>query len=171
MDVTVTDVKAVEVLDSRARPTLAVTMTLDHATTARAGVPSGASTGSREAIERRDGDPRGFAGQGTLGAVGSVNGEIADALCGRTFADLAEVNNALIDLDGTETKSRLGANAIVGVSMATARAMATAAKSPSFHECTRYRHGDDDRSPSRDCRHGAVRSPRIERRRWRTTFS
>jgi enolase len=130
MGVTVTGVRAVEVLDSRARPTLAVTMTLSDGTVAHAGVPSGASTGSREAVELRDGDPARFAGQGVLGAVGSVNGEIADTICGRTFADLAELDHALIDVDGTANKSRLGANAIVGVSIAAARAMATATGIP-----------------------------------------
>lgn len=125
MSVTVVGIKAVEILDSRGNPTLAVTITLDGGITARAGVPSGASTGSREAVELRDGDLGRFAGKGTLGAVGTVNGEIADAICGRSFTDLAELDHALIELDGTENKSRLGANAIVGVSMAAARAIAT----------------------------------------------
>ena len=123
MGVTVSGVKAVEILDSRGNPTLAVTVTLGDGTIARAGVPSGASTGSREAVELRDGDPARFGGKGVLGAVGAVNGEIAEAISGRSFADLAE-------LDGTENKARLGANAIVGVSMAAARAMAAAAGVP-----------------------------------------
>ena len=89
-------------------------------------MPSGASTGSREAVELRDGDPRRFSGQGVRTAVANVQGEIAGALVGRTFANLAELDQALIELDGTETKSRLGANAIVGVSMAAARAGALA---------------------------------------------
>jgi enolase 1/2/3 len=130
MSLTVTGVKALEVLDSRGRPTLAVTLTLSDGIVAHAGVPSGASTGSREAVELRDGDPSRFAGGGVLGAVGNVNGEIAEAICGRAFADLAELDNALIDLDGTENKSRLGANAIVGVSIAAARAIAVAAGLP-----------------------------------------
>ncbi|MGD0380362.1 MAG: phosphopyruvate hydratase [Acidimicrobiales bacterium] len=130
MGVTVTGVKAVEVLDSRGNPTLAVTVTLGDGTVARAGVPSGASTGSREAVELRDGDVARFAGKGVLGAVGNVNGEIAEAVLGRAFADLAEFDHALIDLDGTENKSRLGANALVGVSMAAARAMASSAGLP-----------------------------------------
>ncbi|MGD1011387.1 MAG: phosphopyruvate hydratase [Acidimicrobiales bacterium] len=124
MDLTVEGVKAVEILDSRGRPTLAVTVTLDDGTIARAGVPSGASTGSREAVELRDGDPRRYGGKGVLGAVASVNGEIAAALSGRSFTELAQLDQVLIDLDGTENKSRLGANAIVGVSMAAARAIA-----------------------------------------------
>ncbi len=125
MGVTPVAIWAVEILDSRGNPTLAVTVTLREGTTARAGVPSGASTGSREAVELRDGDPARFAGKGTLGAVGTVNGEIANAICGRSFTDLAELDQTLIELDGTENKSRLGANAIVGVSIAAARAIAT----------------------------------------------
>jgi len=136
MGVTVTGLRAVEVLDSRGRPTLAVTMTLSDGSVARAGVPSGASTGSREAAELRDGDPSRFGGSGVLGAVGRVNGEIANAICGRTFADLAELDHTLIDLDGTENKSRLGANAVVGVSMAAARAMAMASGLPLWRALT-----------------------------------
>jgi enolase len=124
MGLQIASTQAVEILDSRSRPTLAVTLTLTDGTTVRAGVPSGASTGSREAVELRDGDPARYGGKGVLRAVGNVNGEINDALTGRTFADLAEVDRALIELDGTPTKSRLGANAIVGVSMAAARASA-----------------------------------------------
>jgi len=130
MGITVAGLKAVEILDSRGNPTLAVTVTLGDGTAARAGVPSGASTGSREAVELRDGDPSRFGGKGVLGAVGSVNGEIAESLIGRVFADLAELDQSLIDLDGTDNKARLGANAIVGVSMAAARAMASAAGVP-----------------------------------------
>ena len=124
MDLNVTGVKAVEILDSRGNPTLAVTVTLGDGTVARAGVPSGASTGSREAVELRDGDPARFGGKGVLKAVANVNGEIAEAITGRAFADLAELDSTLIELDGTENKARLGANAIVGVSMAAARAIA-----------------------------------------------
>ena len=127
---TIEELSAVEILDSRAHPTLAVTVRLSGDVTARAGVPSGASTGSREARELRDQDSSRFGGLGVLTAVGHVNGEIAAALCGRTFANLAEVDAALIDLDGTPGKARLGANAIVGVSMATARAIAVGAGVP-----------------------------------------
>ena len=130
MGVTVSGVKAVEILDSRGNPTLAVTVTLGDGTIARAGVPSGASTGTREAVELRDGDPARYGGKGVLGAVGNVNGEIADAISGRTFADIAELDRTLIELDGTENKARLGANATVGVSMAAARAMAASAGVP-----------------------------------------
>jgi len=129
---TVTDLSALEILDSRSRPTLAVTVTLADGTQARAGVPSGASTGTREAVELRDGDPQRYGGSGVLTAVGNVNGELADALRGRSFASLAEVDQAMRDLDGTPTKSRLGANAIIGTSMALARGLATAAGQPLY---------------------------------------
>jgi enolase len=124
LTITISDLHAVEILDSRARPTLSVTLSTEDGPVVRAGVPSGASTGSREAVELRDRDSSRFAGQGVKGAVDHVNGQIARALRGRTFSDLAEIDNLLLDLDGTETKARLGANAIVGVSMAAARAVA-----------------------------------------------
>jgi enolase len=121
---------AIEILDSRARPTLAVTVGLPGSVTARAGVPSGASTGSREARELRDGDVARFGGLGVRRAVEHVNGEIAAAVRGRSFTGLAEMDAALIELDGTPDKTRLGANATVGVSMAVARAIALAAGRP-----------------------------------------
>ncbi|HYB15699.1 MAG TPA: phosphopyruvate hydratase, partial [Streptosporangiaceae bacterium] len=126
----VTDLSALEILDSRGRPTLAVTVRLADGTTARAGVPSGASTGSREAVERRDGDPARYEGKGVLGAVSAVNTELAGLLRGRSWASLAEADQAMIDLDGTPNKSRLGANATVGTSMALARALAVSAAVP-----------------------------------------
>jgi len=119
--------RALEILDSRGRPTLSVVVTLGDGSTGVAGVPSGASTGSREAVELRDGDATRFSGGGVLTAVANVNGEIADLLTSRPFDSLADVDAALIALDGTPNKARLGANAIVGVSMATARALAAAA--------------------------------------------
>ncbi len=122
----VTDVDALEILDSRGRPTLQVTVTLADSTQGVAGVPSGASTGSREAVERRDGDNSRYGGLGVLGAVGAVRGEIADRLRARGWADLAAIDAALIELDGTPNKARLGANALVGTSMACARALAAA---------------------------------------------
>ncbi|MDH2903780.1 MAG: phosphopyruvate hydratase [Actinomycetota bacterium] len=124
MATTVSKVAAVQILDSRSRPTLATTITLSDGTVARAGVPSGASTGSREAVEIRDGDPSRFSGAGVLEAAAHVNGEINEALAGRTFANLEELDQTLIDLDATTNKSRLGANAIVGVSIAASRAFA-----------------------------------------------
>ena len=122
----ITDVDALEILDSRGRPTLQVAVTFAHSTTGVAGVPSGASTGSKEAVERRDGDASRYRGLGVLGAVSSVQGEIAGRLRGQSWRDLAEIDAALIELDGTPNKARLGANAIVGVSMACARALARA---------------------------------------------
>jgi enolase len=130
MELHVSDLSAVEVLDSRGRPTLAVTLVLEDGTRARAGVPSGASTGSREAVELRDGDPDRFGGSGVLTAVANVNGEIAETVRSRRFKDLADLDETLIALDGTPDKGRLGANAIVGVSMAAARAEAAAAGEP-----------------------------------------
>jgi enolase len=126
----ITSVVATEILDSRSRPTLAVTLELADGSRARAGVPSGASTGSREAVELRDHDPARYAGSGVLRATENVNGEIAAMLLGRRFTDLAEIDAALVALDGTPTKSRLGANATVGVSMAAARAIAVSAGVP-----------------------------------------
>lgn len=127
----VASLHALEILDSRGRPTLSVELALDGAALGTAGVPSGASTGTREAVELRDGGSR-FGGDGVQGAVANVNGEIAGAVGGVSFDDLAALDAALIELDGTETKSRLGANAIVGVSMAAARAMAAADGQPLY---------------------------------------
>ena len=126
----VTELSALEILDSRGTPTLAVTIGLGDGTTARAGVPSGASTGSREAVELRDGDKARYGGKGVLGAVAAVNTELADLLRGRSWPALAEVDQAMIGLDGTVNKGRLGANATVGVSMALARALAASAGVP-----------------------------------------
>ncbi|MGI5440644.1 phosphopyruvate hydratase [Streptomyces shenzhenensis] len=127
MSLEITQVHAVEILDSRARPTLSVTLTAGDGTRIRAGVPSGASTGTREAVELRDGDQARYRGQGVLGAVGHVNGEISRTLTGSSFATAADVDRALIELDGTATKSRLGANAVVGCSLAAWRAEAALA--------------------------------------------
>ena len=132
----VAELSALEILDSRGRPTLAVTVRLGDGTIARAGVPSGASTGSREAMERRDGDPARYGGKGVLGAVSAVNVNLASLLQGQTWPGLAEADQAMIDLDGTPDKSRLGANALVGVSMALARALAVSADVPLWHWLT-----------------------------------
>lgn len=129
----ISKVQALEVLDSRGRPTLNVTVTLADGTLAEAGVPSGASTGTREAVELRDGDPNRFGGGGVTKAVGNVNTEINAMLAGRSWADLAEVDQAMRDLDGTPNKARLGANATIGTSMALARALAAVAGKP-LHE-------------------------------------
>ncbi len=126
----ITSVRALEILDSRGRPTLAVRLTASDGHTTQARVPSGASTGAGEAVELRDGDPRRYGGAGTSQAVANVEGPIADALNGRTFADLAEVDARLIAADGTPNKAALGANAIIGVSMAAARGFADTAGIP-----------------------------------------
>ncbi|OJV82416.1 MAG: phosphopyruvate hydratase [Cellulomonas sp. 73-92] len=119
-----TQVSGLEVLDSRGNPTVQVTLVADDGAGYVAGVPSGASTGTREAVELRDGDKARYAGKGVTQAVGHVNSEIADLLTARAWSSLEEVDEALIALDGTPTKARLGANAIVGTSMAAARAFA-----------------------------------------------
>jgi enolase len=127
-----TDVSALEIVDSRGKPTVQVSVTLADGSTGVAGVPSGASTGTREAVELRDGDAGRFGGAGVLTAVGNVNSEIADLLKGRSWSSLAEVDEAVIALDGTPNKARLGANAILGVSIATARAMAASDGTPLY---------------------------------------
>jgi enolase len=121
----ITGLSALEILDSRGNPTLQVDVTLASGVTAQAGVPSGASTGSREAVELRDGDAARYGGKGVTHAVANVNGELRDLLGARTWTSLAQVDAAMIEADGTENKARLGANATVGVSMAVARALAT----------------------------------------------
>ncbi len=113
-----------EVLDSRGNPTVEAEVVLESGAVGRAIVPSGASTGEREALELRDGDPKRFHGKGVLKAVDNVNGEIAKRVCGMESLNQREIDLALIELDGTENKSRLGANAILAVSMAVARASA-----------------------------------------------
>jgi len=113
-----------EILDSRGNPTVEVEVLLSGGATGRAGVPSGASTGEREALELRDGDPRRYGGKGVLRAVSHVNGEIAEAIQDADARDQVLVDRVLIDLDGTPNKERLGANAILGVSLAVARAAA-----------------------------------------------
>ena len=125
-------VQAIELLDSRGRPTLNVTVSLADGTVAEAGVPSGASTGTREAVELRDGDPARFGGGGVQTAVGNVNSEISASLSGRRWNDLAEVDQVMRDLDGTPNKARLGANALIGTSMALARALAASAGAPLY---------------------------------------
>ena len=127
----ITRVQGREILDSRGNPTVEVDVTLDGGTMGRAAVPSGASTGEREALELRDGDKTRYGGKGVSKAVANVNGEIAKTLRGRTF-DQRTLDAAMIDLDGTPTKSRLGANALLGVSMAFVRASAAASHTPLY---------------------------------------
>jgi enolase len=116
-----------EILDSRGNPTVEVEVLLDDGSTGRAGVPSGASTGEFEAVENRDGDPERYLGKGVLGAVEAVVDEIHDAVAGQDADDQRLIDQILIDLDGTANKSRLGANAILGVSLAVARAASASA--------------------------------------------
>jgi len=124
-------VRGREILDSRGNPTVEVDVTLASGAFGRAAVPSGASTGEREALELRDGDKKRYLGKGVLKAVANVNGELAKAVVGGEF-DQGTLDKAMIDLDGTPTKSRLGANAILGVSMAAAHAAAAEAKKPLY---------------------------------------
>src|SRR5437016_503482 len=111
-----------EILDSRGNPTLLVTATLDDGSVGQAGVPSGASTGSREAVELRDGDKARFGGKGVLKALATVTGALASVVVGRDAGDQAGLDHSMIEADGTPNKGRLGANAILGVSLAVARA-------------------------------------------------
>lgn len=120
-----------EILDSRGNPTVEVEVLLDDDTVARAAVPSGASTGAFEASEKRDGDAR-YGGKGVLAAVAAVEGEISDSLVGLSADDQRTVDQVMIDLDGTPNKSRLGANAILGASLAVAKAAALSAELPLF---------------------------------------
>jgi len=129
---TITSVHAIEILDSRGNPTVRVRVSLDYGLTAVASVPSGASTGENEAVELRDGDKKRYGGKGVLRAVANVNETIAPAICGKHPAHQAEIDRLMIDLDGTPNKAKLGANAILGVSMAVARAAATDAGLPLY---------------------------------------
>jgi enolase len=128
---TIADITAREILDSRGNPTVEATVTLRDGGSGRAAVPSGASTGEREALELRDGDKRRYLGKGVTTAVGHVNGEIKSALAGRDLSQ-RELDAALIALDGTPTKGRLGANALLAVSMAALRAGADGAHRPLY---------------------------------------
>jgi enolase len=128
----IADIHAREILDSRGNPTVEVEVTLDSGTLGRAAVPSGASTGAHEAVEKRDGDPKRYAGRGVRQAVEAVNGEIFDALSGFDAADQLRIDRALTSLDGTPNKARLGANAILGVSLACAKASAIELETPLY---------------------------------------
>ena len=124
------DIHARQILDSRGNPTVEVDVILEDGSVGRAAVPSGASTGAYEAVERRDGDSGQYGGKGVMGAVSAVNTEIFDALSGADALDQKQIDADLITLDGTENKARLGANAILGVSLATARAAAMSCELP-----------------------------------------
>ncbi len=126
------DVRAREIIDSRGNPTVEADVVLESGAMGRAAVPSGASTGEREAVELRDGDKARYLGKGVLKAVAAVNGELREAVLGMEAADQRAVDNKLIETDGTENKGRLGANALLAISMATARAAAADAKKPLY---------------------------------------
>ena len=128
----ITEVKALEVLDSRGNPTVAVEVTLASGAVGSAMVPSGASTGSREAIELRDDDKARYLGKGVTKAVANVNGELRSAVVGLDAADQTALDQKMIEVDGTDNKGRLGANALLGVSLASARAQATEAGKPLY---------------------------------------
>ena len=138
---TIKDIKALEILDSRGNPTVRVFMELEDGTKVSSSVPSGASTGEYEAVELRDGDMSRYDGKGVLKAVKNVNTKIADFIIGLDATNQAEIDYAMIELDGTENKSRLGANAILGVSMAAAKAAAASLGVELF----RYLGGTDAR--------------------------
>lgn len=142
---TISRLSALEILDSRGRPTVQATCTLasgtvTNDTVATASVPSGASTGAAEALELRDGDPKRYRGLGCRRAVGHVNGPINDALSGKDFADQRSLDQALLDLDGTPNKAHLGANAILAVSLAFARAVATQKQIPLYQHFASMQH-------------------------------
>jgi len=137
-DTRIQSVHGREILDSRGNPTVEVDVILGDGTLGRAAVPSGASTGANEAVELRDGDKARFGGKGVRRAVDAVDGEIAAALLGADASDQAEIDRILIELDGTPNKDRLGANAILGASLASAHAAAAAAGQPLY----RYLGGD-----------------------------
>ncbi len=128
----IASIRAREILDSRGNPTLEADVVLSSGILGRAAVPSGASTGANEALELRDGDAKRYLGKGTLKAVKNVNGPIAKALVGMDARDQKAIDDAMLKLDGTETKSKLGANAMLGVSMAVARAAANALEIPLY---------------------------------------
>ena len=128
----IADIHARQILDSRGNPTVEVDVTLEDGTLGRAAVPSGASTGAYEAVEKRDGDATRYKGKGVLEAVAAVNGEIAEALVGFDATEQVAIDGAMIELDGSDNKGRLGANAILGVSLAAAKAAAEYSGQPLF---------------------------------------
>jgi enolase len=137
--VRIVDIRGREIIDSRGNPTVEADVELDDGTVGRAAVPSGASTGTREAVELRDGDTARYLGKGVLHAVQNINGALRNSLVGRDPADQAGIDRRMGELDGTENKGHLGANAILAVSLATARAASAALKLPLY----RYLGGDD----------------------------
>ena len=151
MSTTIESIIAQEILDSRGNPTVEVEVILEDGSWGRAGVPSGASTGIHEALEMRDGDKGRYNGKGTLKAVENVNTVIADELIGWDAVEQKAIDMAMIDLDGTNNKSKLGANAMLGTSLAVAKAAAAALGSPliplyRWSICPRTASSDDEYS-------------------------
>ena len=140
----IVDITGREILDSRGNPTIEVDVRLEDGSLGRAAVPSGASTGAHEAVELRDGDKKRYLGKGVRKAVDAVNGEIFDAIGGMDAEAQAKIDDTMIALDGTPNKARLGANAILGVSLATAKAAAQANNLPLY----RYVGGTAARAPA-----------------------
>src|SRR6201982_2001843 len=128
----IADITAREILDSRGNPTVEVDVILEDGAYGRAAVPSGASTGAHEAVELRDGDKQRYLGKGVQKAVAAVTGEIFDAIGGMDAEDQVKIDETLVALDGTPNKARLGANAILGVSLAAAKAAASARHTPLY---------------------------------------
>src|SRR5260370_12031427 len=138
MSTKIAKVHARQIIDSRGNPTVEADVILSGGAVGRAAVPSGASTGEHEALELRDGDKSKYIGKGVLKAVANANNEIAKSVAGLDAADQRALDHKMISLDGTPTKSRLGANAILAVSMAAARAAAVALKQPLYKYLSRY---------------------------------
>ena len=157
------NITAQEILDSRGNPTVMVTVALDNGITASACVPSGASTGIREAVELRDGDAKRYGGKGVLKAVANVNKIIAPKLKGKSPHAQKEIDELMCELDGTDTKSKLGANAILGVSMAVCRAAALDSKSAALRLHSKVAR----RQSRRALRSARTADERAERRRAR----
>src|ERR1041384_8228665 len=132
MSFSIEAVRAREILDSRGNPTVEVDVVLENGALGRAGVPSGASTGENEACELRDGDAKRYGGKGTLKAVDNVNKKIAPEILGMDARDQEAIDYLMIELDGTKNKAKLGANAVLGVSMAVAKAAAEASGLPLY---------------------------------------
>ena len=174
----IADITAREILDSRGNPTVEVDVILNTGAMGRAAVPSGASTGAHEAVELRDGDKARFGGKGVRNAVANVEGEILEALGGIEATEQVLIDNIMIDLDGTPNKARLGANAILGVSLAVAKAAASDQGQPLYRYVggayARTLAGADDEHPERrqarrqSDRHPGIHDPAdLRGRRWR----
>ena len=162
----IVDIIGREILDSRGNPTIEVDVMLEDGSLGRAAVPSGASTGAHEAVELRDGDKTRYLGKGVRKAVDAVNGEIFDAIGGMDAEAQAKIDETMIALDGTPNKARLGANAILGVSLAVAKAAAAGERPAALSLCRRHRGAapagaDDEHRQRRRARRQPDRLPGI----------